>query len=90
MTHGLSIRIIVLSVGMCSMGQRFFEDRMKRAGVTFSEMWSKAHEGRFWKRKLSKARRKAAKRLCRYGEDDLAKVERGLPQIERECNWKRW
>ena len=90
LTSGLSIRIVVISAGIFDMGQRFFEDRMKRAGVSFSEMWSKAHEGRFWKRQLSKARRKAAKRLCRYGEDDLAKVERGLPQIERECNYKRW
>ncbi len=90
MTSGLSIRIVVTSVGIFDMGQRFFEDRMNKAGVTFSEMWSKAHEGRFWKRQLSKARRKAAKRLCRYGEDDLAKVERGLAGIEGECNWKRW
>ena len=72
------------------MGRRFVDDRMNKANVSFSEMWSKAHEGRFWKRKLSKARRRVGRRLCRYGEHDLRKVERGLPQIERECNYKRW
>jgi hypothetical protein len=34
----------VIGVGTFDMGQRFFEDRMKLAGVTFSEMWSKALE----------------------------------------------
>ena len=72
------------------MGNRFVEERLARANISFSEMWSCEHEGRFWKRKLSKARRRAAKRLCRYGEDDLRKVERGLAQIEREVNYKGW
>ena len=75
---------------MYDMGRRFINDRIAKANISFSEIWPSAHEGRYWKRKLSKARRKAAKRLCRYGEDDLAKVERGLAQIEREVNWKRW
>jgi hypothetical protein len=77
-------------VGMYDMGNRFIEDRLAKANITFSEMWGSAHEGRYWKRKLSKARRRAAKRLCRYGEDDLAKVERGLPGIESNVNWKNW
>ena len=66
------------------MGNRFWQARLDKAHVSFSEMWGSEHDGRFWKRKLSKARRKAAKRLCRYGEDDLRKVERGLDGIEGE------
>ena len=72
------------------MGNRFFQDRMAKANVSFSEMWGSAHEGRFWKRKLSKARRRAGKRLCRYGEDDLKMVERGVTQYESTCNYKNW
>jgi len=77
-------------VGTNDMGNRFVEDRLACAGISFSEMWSSEHEGRFWKRKLSKARRRAGKRLCRYGEDDLRKVERGLVGIEGTVNWKNW
>jgi len=77
-------------VGIDDMGNRFVEDRLARAGISFSEMWASEHEGRFWKRKLSKARRRAGKRLCRYGEDDLRKVERGLVGIEGTANWKNW
>ena len=72
------------------MGNRFIEDRLNKAQASFSEMWSSEHEGRFWKRKLSKARRRAGKRLCRYGEDNLEKTERGLSGIESTCNWKNW
>ena len=76
------------------MGNRFIHDRLIKAGIqhrrSMSSMWPRPHVGQFWKRKLSKARRKAAKRLCRYGEDDLAKVERGLPGIESNVNWKNW
>lgn len=53
-------------------------------------MWIKPHAGRYIKRRLSKARRRAARRLCRYGENDLAKVERGLRAAESECDWKGW
>ena len=90
MTSGLSIRIVVTSAGIFEMGNRFIEQRLAKAGVSFSEIWMRPHVGRFWKRQLSKARRKAAKLLCRYGEDDLAKVERGLSGIEQTCNWKNW
>ena len=76
--------------GMYDMGNRFIEQRLANAHVSFSEIWMRPHVGRFWKRKLSKARRRAARRLCKYGEDDLAKVERGLSGIEQTCNWKNW
>jgi len=77
-------------VGIFDMGRRFVEQRMEKAHVNFSALWMRSGNGRFWKRKLSKARRRVAKRLCRYGEDDLRKVERGLPGIEQTCNWKNW
>ena len=34
-------------VGMYDMGNRFIEDRLAKANITFSEMWGSAHEGRF-------------------------------------------
>lgn len=77
-------------MGIDDMGNRFVEQRLARARISFSEMWGSEHEGRFWKRKLSKARRRVGKRLCRYGEDDLRRIERGLEAIERICNWKNW
>jgi hypothetical protein len=87
MTTLQRVKVVVI---LGDMGNRFVEERLTRANISFSEMWGSEHEGRFWKRKLSKARRRASKRLCRYGEDDLSKVERGLPQIERICHWKNW
>ena len=45
--------------------------------ATWYGMWR--HGGRFWKRKLSKARR-------RWNDEH----KRGLLGIERECNWKGW
>lgn len=42
--------------------------------------WPSRGEGRYWKRCLSKARRRAWK--------DAHK--RGLLRYERECNWKTW
>jgi hypothetical protein len=42
--------------------------------------WPREHTGKFWKRKLSKARR----RFWKTGH------ARGLPAIESECNYKTW
>ena len=42
--------------------------------------WNSRGQGRYWKRRLSKARRKAWRDSHR----------RGLVGIERECNWKNW
>lgn len=95
--RGTRIIIIAWSVTTavtCDMGSRFYSDRLVKAGIqhrrSMSSMWIKPHAGRYIKRRLSKARRRAARRLCRYGENDLAKVERGLRAAESECDWKGW
>jgi len=62
------------------MGNRFFIDRMEKANARFHGLWSSPHIGRFFKRKLSKARRRAWK----------DKRERGLASAESEANYKNW
>ena len=46
--------------------------------------WPNPHIGRYWKRQLSKARRRFAKQILLWG--------RGKEPLhyERECNWKTW
>jgi len=44
-------------------------------------VWSSAHEGRYYKRMLSKCRRRAWKNEGH---------ERNLVGIEKRCNWKNW
>ena len=74
------------------MGNRFFNDRLKQAGIekrrSMSSIWLRPHMGKFHKRHLSKVRRRAGRLLCRYGEDNMQRVERGLRSAEGECNWK--
>ena len=48
--------------------------------VTFTGRWGSRGEGRYWKRGLSKARRRAWR----------DPHQRGLLHYERECNWKNW
>lgn len=49
--------------------------------ITITQTWgSKSGNGRYWKRRLSKARR-------RYWKDTH---KRGLMSIESTCNWKGW
>lgn len=62
------------------MGNRFVIDRMEKAHVHFTRMWVHPHIGRFYKRKLSKARRRAWKE----------KSDKHLVNWESECNWKGW
>ena len=63
-----------------AMGNRFVTERMEKAGVHFTRMWVHPHIGRFYKRKLSKARR------CAWKE----KSDTHLVNWESECNWKNW
>ena len=53
--------------------------------LTFSQVWGTAHEGRFFKRRLSKVRRRAWK-------DEILRGHRprGLPGAESTVNWKNW
>jgi hypothetical protein len=55
--------------------------------VTFSEIWSMGNHsgiGRFWKRRLSKARRRYIRDLLRLGR---GKEPAGLESV---VNWKDW
>ena len=63
------------------MGARFYRERECKSGVSFFRMWPSEGAGRWTKRKLSKARRKAWKNPGH---------ERGLLSWESECNWKCW
>jgi hypothetical protein len=72
------------------MGQRAwieFEEKYPYLGC--SARWSGAGMGRFWKRQLSKSRRRNAQSKIRYelGIDSRLREQIGY---ERECNWKLW
>jgi hypothetical protein len=86
--------IINLKKSKQIMGSRFYYDRLVNAGIqhrrSMSSMWIKPHIGRHIKRRLSKARRRAGRMLCRYGDENLQRVERGLRGAECEANWKGW
>lgn len=56
----------------------------KNRAPSWSSQWPGIHQGRYWKRKLSKARRRAWKSEVLYGH------YRSTAGIERECNWKTW
>ena len=62
------------------MGNRFVIERMERAHANCFDMWIHPHIGRYYKRKLSKARRRAWKE----------KSDKHLTNWESECNWKGW
>ena len=62
------------------MGSRFVLDRANKANANCFEMWPQAKEGRFYKRKLSKARRRAWKE----------KSDKHLTHWESVCNNKNW
>lgn len=65
------------------MGRRYFKKLPWY--VSFTQTWgNKRGMGRFWKRQLSKARRRYAKNLLKYGR---GKEPVGL---ESEVNWKGW
>ena len=46
----------------------------------YGNIWNGRKQGRFWKRCLSKARRRAWK----------DSHQRGLKHYESQCNWKCW
>lgn len=65
------------------MGNRFFNERIPE-GKRFCDLWGKPGNGRYWKRKLSKARRKAAKQRLQgnRARDPVA--------LESTVNYKTW
>lgn len=52
--------------------------------------WSSAGIGRFWKRQLSKSRRRYARALCRYETGRMLHPPRGRRGIESLVNCKLW
>lgn len=64
------------------VGRRFRAERAKKAKVTCTQMWLSEHEGRYWKRQLSKARRRAWKQDGIEGKP--------INIYESTCNWKGW
>lgn len=64
------------------MSQRFREERCKRAHASYTQMWLGVGEGRYWKRQLSKARRRAWKQQGIEGKP--------VNKYESYCNYKGW
>lgn len=65
---------------------------LERLPQLFTCMWPDTSGfGRFWKRRLAKARRRVAKEEIReaLGETDRIR-QRGLPGIEGEVNYRTW
>lgn len=65
------------------MGNRFFNER-GGSHVSFSQKWGTVGEGRYWKRRLSKARRRQIKMELR---GHPSKEPTGL---EARVNYKNW
>jgi hypothetical protein len=57
----------------------------KNRAISFMQQWPGRHQGRYWKRQLSKARRRAWKNEILYNHRP-----RSVDRYERECNWKTW
>jgi len=56
--------------------------RQQRHDPPWLVRWGHAGTGRWWKRQLSKARRRIGRLVCRGQEP------RRAPRYESECNWK--
>jgi len=61
-----------------------FGKRIQTEDESVSSRWGSRGEGRFWKRQLSKVRRRAWK------EELEGRNPRALSHWERICNWKNW
>lgn len=71
------------------MGQRFTEES-RPPRVPFMHTWgNKVGTGRWYKRQLSKARRRFGKALVRYGEQAYRHAG-CLAGVESETSWRGW
>jgi hypothetical protein len=71
------------------MGNRADRERIPPY-CSFTSVWpSKPGIGRYWKRQLSKARRRFARQLCRDG-DDAYRHMGGLQSYETMVAYKTW
>ncbi len=64
------------------MGRQFVIDRINKANVGLTHLWTKAHLGRFWKRQMNKARRRAWKQNSVEGKPNN--------KYESYCQYKGW
>lgn len=70
------------------MGNRYFDSLPWYVGPC--RTWgNKPGLGRWYKRRLSKLRRKWGRLFCSTGEDAYRHTG-GLLNWERECHWKGW
>lgn len=64
------------------MGRRFVIDRIEKAKVSFTCTWPGEHQGRYWKRQMNKARRRAWKQQGLEGKP--------VNKYESFCSYKGW
>jgi len=64
------------------MGNRFVLDRANRANAKWYNIWAGLHQGKYWKRQMSKARRRAWKQDGLEGKPDN--------KYETFCEYKGW
>ena len=70
------------------MSNRYFSQLPPH--VTLWQTWgNKSGWGRFWKRKLNRARRQFGRAYCREGERAYQHMQ-GLPMLESEVRYKLW
>ena len=69
------------------MGTRaWLETKERYPWLKRSDRWPKKGLGRYWKRRLSKARRKYAKAVL----TQTTPHERGLADLESTVSWRSW
>jgi hypothetical protein len=66
------------------MGQREIRSRPEWMQKMRFMPWPGRKQGRYWKRQLSKSRRRYAKQMIRFGRG------KEPTRYERECNYKTW
>ena len=64
------------------MGTRFYIDRRVKAGAAWHSMWEGLHQGKYWKRQMNKARRRAWKQQGIEGTP--------VNKYEAFCDYKGW
>lgn len=64
------------------MGNRFVIDRAKNANAKWYNIWTSPHQGKYWKRQMHKARRRAWKQDGIEGKPDN--------KYETLCEYKGW
>jgi len=64
------------------MGNRFVIDRAKKTNAKWYNIWAGLHQGKYWKRQMNKARRRAWKQQGIEGIPDN--------KYETFCEYKGW